>query len=40
MNTSPSDIPFEAPPEGEGLDSAIDQGFARLAELEAQLEEA
>jgi molecular chaperone GrpE len=40
MNTSPSDIPFEASPEGEGMDPAIDQGFARLAELEAQLAEA
>jgi molecular chaperone GrpE len=39
MNTSPSDVPFEAEPE-EGMDPAIDQGFARLAELEAQLEEA
>lgn len=39
MNTSPSDVPFEAQPE-DGMDPAIDQGFARLAELEAQLEEA
>jgi molecular chaperone GrpE len=43
MNTSPSDVPFESYPEnmpGDGSDPAVDQGFARLAELEAQLEEA
>jgi molecular chaperone GrpE len=39
MNTSPSDIPFDAQP-GEASDPVIDQGFARIAELEAQLEEA
>src|SRR5438270_46299 len=46
MNTSPSDIPFEsqagnASSEGmDPVDPVLDQGFARLADLEAQLEEA
>jgi molecular chaperone GrpE len=46
MNTSPSDTPFESQPENsaasnhDAVDAMIDQGFARIAELEAQLEEA
>jgi len=42
MNSDPaSDIPFESSPEGAAdPTAAIDQGFARIAELEAQLEEA
>jgi len=38
---SPSDVPFEQQPEGNSdIEAALDQGFARIAELEAQLEEA
>jgi molecular chaperone GrpE len=42
MNSAPSDVPFEAAPEGNGASEmpSVDQGLARIAELEAQLEEA
>ncbi|TAL02379.1 MAG: nucleotide exchange factor GrpE [Rhodospirillaceae bacterium] len=43
MNSDPaSDVPFESSPDNayDATSAAIDQGFARIAELEAQLEEA
>src|SRR5436189_4475342 len=40
MHATPSDSPFESQPDEGDTDPAIDQGFARIAELETQLEEA